>query len=163
MLLLVALAQGADKAEYKKEYGTRTLDPAELAVVNRCLTAWGDHPFADPSTEEVRIISTNVRVMGFGGSEPVDALATDEPQLVLLQPTISALTRTTYRFENPNGWYCINSSTTVLGQNRIHLACGSQLASSRDGVAVLGEDETSSKAGGVVVLSEIEVYQESCD
>ncbi len=39
MLLLIALAQGADKAEYDREYGTRTLNPSELAAVNRCLVA----------------------------------------------------------------------------------------------------------------------------
>lgn len=162
MLLLVALANGADKATYKETYGTRTLGPSELAAVNRCLGAWPDHPFTDPASEEVRVITTAVRVMGFGGGEPEDTVATDYPQLVLIEPAISAVSRTTYRLENPNGWYCFHTTTTVLGQNRIHLACGSQLANSRDGVAVLGDDETDG-ASGVVVLSEVEVYRQACD
>jgi len=162
MLLLVALAQGADQAEYSAKYGTRTPSASELAVINRCLGAWTDHPFTDPANEEVRVIQTSVRVMGFGGGEPQDTLATDQPQLVLIQPAISAVSRTTYRLENPNGWYCFNTTTTVLGQNRMHLACGAQLANSRDGIAILGDDETSSE-GGVVVLSEIEVYRGACD
>jgi hypothetical protein len=62
VLLLIALAQGADKAEYDREYGTRTLNPSELAAL---------------ASEEVRVIETNVRVMGFGGTEPRDELQTD--------------------------------------------------------------------------------------
>lgn len=161
---LATAGEPVDQAAYKKEYGTRTPAPAQTAALNRCLAAWGDHPFGDDiSSAEVRIVPAQVRVMGFGGIEPKDLLATDYPQLVLIETSVSAATRTTYELQNPNGWYCFHTATTVLGQNRINLACGAKLANSRDsGVAVLAEDETGKGDGGVVVLGEIEVNRGDC-
>lgn len=162
---LATAGEPVDQAAYKKEYGTRTPSPSQGAALNRCLAAWGDHPFGDDiSKVEARIVPAQVRVMGFGGIEPKDLLATSYPQLVLIETSVSAATRTTYELQNPNGWYCFHTATTVLGQNRINLACGAKLANSRDsGVAVLAEDETGKGDGGVVVLGEIEVNQTGCE
>lgn len=161
---LAMAGEPVDKAAYDKEYGLRKPSPSQGAALNRCLAAWGDHPFGDDiSNAEVRIVPAQVRVMGFGGIEPSDTLATNYPQLVLIETSVSAATRTTYELQNPNGWYCFHTATTVLGQNRINLACGAKLANSRDsGVAVLAEDETQTGDGGVVVLGEIEINRPQC-
>lgn len=161
---LAVAGEPVDQAAYKKEYGTRIAAPNQMAALNRCLQAWGDHPFGpDLSKTEVRIVPAQVRVMGFGGIEPKDVLATDYPQLVLIEASVSAVSRTTYELQNPNGWYCFHTATTVLGQNRINLACDAQLANSRSsGVAVLGEDESGKGDGGVVVLGEVEINRKGC-
>lgn len=172
MLLLMASSDPVDQGTYKARYPTKLPSPQEVAALSRCLDAWSDHPFGgDISETEVRVVGGQVRVMGFGSSEPEDRLHTDYPQLVLLMTSVSAVSRTTYDLQNPNGWYCMHTTTTVLGQHRVNLACGAQLASSREhGVVVLGEDEHSGKAGvvevegggGIVVLGELEVNKGKC-
>jgi hypothetical protein len=162
--LLLSLANAADQAEYNKTYGTQTPTSSQLAALNRCIQGWGEEaPWTDASDQKVRVIATQVRVMGFGGSEPVDELETDYPQLVLLEPSVSVATKTTYKLLNPNGWYCFHTATTALAVSHVRLACDAHLANSSDsGVAVIGSDETGKGDGGVVVLGQFEVVKVGC-
>lgn len=162
--LLLSLANAADQAEYDKKYGTQKPTPSQTAALNRCIQGWGDEaPWDSAADQKVRVISTQVRVMGFGGTEPVDDLKTDYPQLVLLEPSVSVATKTTYKLLNPNGWYCFHTATTALAVSRVELACEAHLANSSDsGVAVIASDETGKGDGGVVVLGQFEVNKQGC-
>ena len=86
--LLLSLANAADQAEYNKTYGTQKPTAGQLAALNRCIQGWGEaSPWTDASDQKVRVIATQVRVMGFGGSEPVDQLETDYPHADSSYPT----------------------------------------------------------------------------
>jgi hypothetical protein len=162
--LLIGQAHGADQVAYDKKYGTRVPSADQAQTLDRCLQAWGEEaPWKTSAKLKVRVLSTQVRVMGFGGVEPVDDLHTEHPQLVLIEPSVSVATKTTYKLLNPNGWYCFHTPTTALAVSLVKLACDAHLSSSSDsGVAVIGRDETSTGAGGVVVLGQFRVEKIGC-
>lgn len=129
--------------------------PTQRKAVERCMQNWADHPFGD--TPDFRVLSTSVRVMGIGSSE-VREEPTDSPDLVLVEPSVNVLTRTTYKLHNPNGWYCFHANVGVLSKIVFDADCGANLADSRSGAVVMGDSDVS---GGVVVLGDVEVRR-SC-
>ncbi len=159
-LALVATTAVADapmtKEQYAKKHYLVDGDTSQRDAINRCLHAWGEHPFGDGSGHKLRVIETSVRVMGFGGSETVDSDVTSYPQLILIRPSVNAMTKTTYQFLNPKGWYCFDTSVTALGASIVKIHCDAHLADVKSGTNVLGEDQ---RDGGVVVLGKSEVQR----
>lgn len=159
MLLLLAHALAAeplDRAAYAARYPLADTSNPDFQQVQRCLAAWGQHPFSTPESQAFRVVSSSVRVMGFGSSEVVDDAATSYPQIVVVRPNVSVMTRTTWKLLNPNGWYCFDTSVTVLAKGEIELGCGSHLADGSGAATVIGSSE---RAGGVTVLGSVEVRE----
>lgn len=125
------------------------------AAVQRCLAHWATHPFADRPT--YRVLSTSVRVMGLGSREPQEEHATPGPELVLVEPSVNVMTKTTFTLKNPNGWYCFAENVGVMSKIVYDAHCTANLADSRSGAVVIGRSATN---GGVVVLGDVEVRRD---
>jgi hypothetical protein len=127
------------------------LDAAAL----RCLLHWKDHPFGPQPS--YRVLSPSVRVLGLGSRETTEELATATPELVIVDTSVSVLTKTTFTLANPNGWYCFAENVGVLSKIVFDAHCSANLADSRTGALVMGRSHTN---GGVVVLGDVEVRRE---
>jgi hypothetical protein len=128
-----------------------TPNARQQKAIDRCLDVWQEHPFGD--SPQVRILSPSVRVLGLGSDE-IREKPTEEPELVLVEPSVNVLTKTTWYLDNPNGWYCFNGNVGVLSKIVFEADCSASLADSRSGAQVIGRSETN---GGIVVLGDVEV------
>jgi len=133
-------------------------DQTETQAIDACLAAWGTTPFQGEERPRFKVLASSVKVL-FIGADMVDAAVTSEPRLVLVKPAVNVLSKAVYRLMNPDGWYCLQSSVTVLAKTEIVLACGAHLASSIDGVTVAGGNEG---ADGVTVLGKAVVKRTGC-
>jgi len=115
--------------------------------IQNCLKTWGKTPFSKDNPD-FRVISSKVRVMGIGDSVE-DNRPTEKPELVLLKPAVSVMSKSIMTLMNPNGWYCIKGKVDVLGKTEIKLHCKAHMASSNDTTTVLGSNKENS---GVTVL-----------
>ena len=106
------------------------------AGVKRCLANWGTHPF-DPASTPYRVIEPRVGVFGIGGDVTDDA-ATPAPELVYIRPNVSVMSKTVLELMNPNGWYCLEKSVAVMAKIEIQLQCNAHLATTEEGVTVMG-------------------------
>jgi hypothetical protein len=106
------------------------------------------------------VLSPSVKVLGVG-AEVTDEIETDQPQLVLVKPSVNVLTKSDFRLMNPNGWHCFASNVTVLAKSEITAHCRAHLASSRDSVAVAGGNKGGSE--GVTVLGKAVVKRVGCE
>lgn len=127
--------------------------------IDECLKAWGKHPF-NAKNYTYKKLKTNVKVLGIGGNI-ADREETAKPQLVLINHSVSVLSKQKFELLNPNGWYCIRGSTAVLGQSEIHIHCKAHLASTVEGAAVLGNTEDG--AGSVAVLGKSTIEKVGCE
>lgn len=125
-------------------------------VISQCLKSWGEHPFG--KQPKFKTMSSSVKIIGIG-KDMVDDVETQQPALVLVKPSVSILSKTAIRLLNPNGWYCLKGRTAVLGKSSIEANCQAKLASSRDGVAILG---SSDRGGGVAVLGSAQISRLRC-
>jgi hypothetical protein len=101
-----------------------------------------------------------VRLLGVG-AQIEDKTTTATPDLVLVKPTVSVMTKSTLRLLNPNGWYCLKSNVTVMAKSVIELGCGSNVADSRAGTAVLGSNAQGT-GRGVTVMGKTELRRLDC-
>jgi len=151
-LLVVCL--GVPAAAVERE----AREPREADVIAVCLKTWGENPFAGTESPRFKVLGSSVKVFGIG-SDVTDEATTPEPQLVLVKSAVNVLGKARFRLMNPNGWYCFESTVTVLGKSEITAACGAHLASSADGVAVAGGNVG---ADGVTVLGKAVVQRVGC-
>lgn len=160
--LVAAAALAADAPLDAKAYGERfsLLSPAgdDLTAVEACLRSWPGNPFGTPESRKVRVIESAVRIMGMGSQEVTDTTATAYPQLVLLRPSVSVMTKTTWKLQNPNGWYCFDNAVAVMAKGVVELGCGARLADAQAPVVVGGSTER----GGVTVLGSMPVQHNAC-
>jgi hypothetical protein len=133
-------------------------DPGDIETVKACLRNFGKNPF-NAEKPHFRTMSAKVRVFGIGESTQ-DEIATDKPELVLVKPNVSVMSKSNLNLLNPNGWYCLKGQVSVLGKSEIHLHCTAKLASSKDGVTVLGGNDHDS---GVTVLGSTKITREGCE
>lgn len=124
--------------------------------VNACLKAWGKHPFGN--NPSFRTLKANVKVLGIGGKVE-DTAATEKPELVLVQHSVSVLSKQRFELLNPNGWYCLKGPVTVLGKSVINLHCKAHMANSDEGVAVAASNDDT---GGTAVGGKIAVNRVGC-
>ncbi len=156
-LLLVTMAQVAAAA------GAAAADEpdSDEYAIARCLEAWGTkHPFHGKRNPPFKTLSANVKVFGIGAAI-VDDEPTREPRLVLVNPAVAVMSKSTMRLLNPNGWYCLKSNVTVMSKTVIELACDANIADSRDGVAVLGSN-VEGTGKGVTVMGKTELRRVGC-
>lgn len=132
-------------------------DTADLNAVKACLSSWSQNPF-EAKSPTFRVISSQVKVMGIG-HDVEDTKSTDKPELILVKPNVSVMTKTVMKLMNPNGWYCLKGKVAVLGKIEIHLGCESHLASTHDGATVLASNKDSD---GVTVLGASQVIRTEC-
>ncbi len=102
-----------------------------------CLKAWGDHPFGE--NPQFKTLATSVKVFGIGG-EPSDTAPTNSPSLVLINPSLNVMGGSTIELLNPNGWYCLQTTLSILGRVSIRAHCKAHLASTSAGSTVLGNN-----------------------
>ena len=125
------------------------------AGVQRCLANWKNHPF-DVQSPEYRVIEPKVGVFGIGG-DIHDDKATDRPELVYIRPAVSVMSKSDIDLMNPNGWYCLEKSVSVMAKIRIRLQCDPHLASTAQAVSVMGGGDR-----GVNVMGATRVEKVGC-
>ena len=132
-------------------------EDSDKAVIQSCLEHWGKHPF-DAKNPKYRIISSRVKVFGIG-QDIEDKKKTSKPELVLVKHNVAVLSKSRIGLLNPNGWYCLKGDTAVLGKSEVVLDCKANLATSGEGVTVLGSN---SSDDGVTVLGSSSVRKVGC-
>lgn len=122
--------------------------------VQRCLANWGEHPFG--SSPDYRVIEPKVSVFGIGGDIREDT-PTNAPELVYIRPNVSVMSKQDVELLNPNGWYCLERSVSVMAKVAIRLHCDAHLATTQEGVTVMGGGDR-----GVNVLGATGVEMVGC-
>ena len=102
-----------------------------------CLGAWRDHPFG--KSPQFKKLGTSAKVFGIG-SGVADTQSTAKPALVLVDPIFNVMGESTIDLMNPNGWYCLRTTVSILGKVNIRAHCKAQLAATSDGNAVRGRE-----------------------
>jgi hypothetical protein len=131
---------------------------SEIDAIRSCLAAWGETPFRTAEEPRFKVLSPSVKVLGVG-QDVTDETETDQPQLVLVKPSVNVLTKSNFRLLNPNGWYCFAANVTVLAKSEITAHCRAHLASSRDGVTIAGGNKGTE---GVTVFGKAVVKRVGC-
>ncbi len=101
-----------------------------------CLKAWGDHPFG--KNPQFKTLDTSIKVFGIGKSAG-DTEPTSSPALVLINPIVNVMGGSTIELLNPNGWYCLRTTVTLVGGVNIRAHCKARLAATSDGKAMLAD------------------------
>ena len=99
-----------------------------------CLKAWGDHPFG--KNPQYKTLGPSVKLFGIGTSIG-DTAPTNSPVLVLINPIFNVMGESTIELLNPNGWYCMRTTVSVVGRVNIRANCKAQLAETSDGNTML--------------------------
>jgi len=149
----VCLAGGIDKSEYSALFALQGKDSKNWQTVVQCLGSWPKHPF-DTKTLKFRVIESNVKVFGIGGNT-TDEVSTSYPQLILVRPAVSVMSKATYNLKNPNGWYCLKGQTNVMSKAIFNIDCKTHITSSESGSTVMGSSagESGTTVMGKTVLN----------
>ncbi len=99
-----------------------------------CLKAWGDHPFG--KKPQFKTLGPSVKVFGIG-TNVGDTAPTSTPILVLVNPIFNVMGESTIELLNPNGWYCLRTTVSLVGRVNIRANCKAQLAETSDGNTML--------------------------
>ena len=126
-------------------------------ALKACLKNWGNHPFAEGDLN-YRTIAPSVSVYGIGTSVRDDR-ETQQPELVLIKPSVSVFSRSTIKLLNPQGWYCLKGKVAVFSSVDIQIDCRANLASSSNGTVVLGSNE---RRDGTTVFGTSKVTRIGC-
>jgi hypothetical protein len=127
-------------------------------ALKACLRNWGTHPFGEGNLA-YRTIAPSVRVFSTGVSVQDDR-ATEQPELVLVKPSVSVFAKSTIKLLNPQGWYCLKGKVAVFSAVDIQIDCRANLASSSDGTTVMGSND---RRDGVTVFGNSNVSRIGCD
>ena len=121
-----------------------------------CLKAWGNHPFG--KNPQFKTLDTSVTVFGIG-TNASDTAPTSSPSLVLINPIFNVMGASTIELLNPNGWYCLRSTVSLIGSVTIRAHCKAQLAATSDGKVVLGNNAENReiKNLGVTVMGSLSI------
>lgn len=125
--------------------------------ISSCLKAWGKHPFG--KNPQYKTLSTLVKVFGIG-PDTADTEPTNEPALVLVNPSINVAGGSAVQVLNPNGWYCFRTTVSVMGGLTIKAHCKSHLATTSGDVLATG---SGSGDKGVTVMGSTQVERVGCD
>lgn len=126
-----------------------------------CLKAWGAHPFGE--APQFKTLGTSLKVFGIG-NRISDTEPTSSPSLVLINPSFNVMGGSTIELLNPNGWYCLRTTVSIIGRVNVRAHCKAHLASTSSGATVLGNngDNRSLKDLTVTVISAVSV-ERPCD
>ena len=133
-------------------------DSSPEEAIQACLSKWPGHPFNNQQPT-FRTIAAKVSVLGFG-EKVKDTTRTEQPELILVKPNVSVLTKNTITLANPNGWYCMYGRVNVLSSSTIKLDCNAHIASASEGTSVLADSEGDN---GVTVLGEAIIEKTGCN
>ena len=117
------------------------LSPAQLCAkevdssVAACLKAWGENPFG--ANPQYRTYGTSIKVFGIG-NDIEDTKRTSAPELVLIEPSVNLMGASTIELLNPNGWYCMRTTVSLLGRVHIRAHCKAHLAATSAGATAVG-------------------------
>ena len=100
------------------------------SAIAACLKAWGEHPFG--ANPQFKTLGMSFKLFGLGSS-PADTERTDAPSLVLIEPSFNLAGESTVALLNPNGWYCMRTTVSVLGVETIRAHCKARLATTSSG------------------------------
>lgn len=125
--------------------------------VASCLKAWGKHPFG--KNPQYKTLSTSVKVFGIG-RDTADTEATNDPALVMVNPSVNGAGGSVIQLLNPNGWYRLRTTVNVMGGLTIKAHCKSHLATTSGDVLAAG-NATDDK--GVTVMGSTQVERVGCD
>lgn len=125
--------------------------------VASCLKAWGKHPFG--KNPQYKTLSTSVKVFGIG-RDTADTEPTNEPALVLVNPSVNVAGGSAVQVLNPNGWYCFRTTVNVMGGLTIKAHCKAHLATTSGDVLATGN---ASDDKGVTVMGSTQVERVGCD
>ena len=134
-----------------------SIEGGDRDTLRACLKSWGQHPFVEGNLD-YRTIAPSVRVFDTGVSVQDDRV-TEQPELVLVKPSVSVFSRSTIKLLNPQGWYCLKGKVAVFSSVDIQIDCRANLASSSDGATVLGSND---RRDGVTVFGNSNVYRVGC-
>ncbi len=134
-----------------------TADNDNVAI-NKCLSNWDNPPFKK-GTAKYKTFGGSVHVFGVGG-QITDDEKTDSPKLILVKPDVNVLGKSTIRLMNPQGWYCLKPTVSVLAKTRIEMSCKAHVISTSSGTNVLG---ASDEEQGIVVLGSLRIKKIGCD
>lgn len=143
---IVALAAFCLILSFPMAVSAREADSAIAA----CLKAWGDNPFG--KSPKFKTIGTSLRVFGIG-SEPNDTEPTSSNSLVLINPSVNLLGGSTIELLNPNGWYCMRTTISIVGRVRIRANCKAHLAATSAGVTVVANKDKDRSFKDIAVTS----------
>jgi hypothetical protein len=129
----------------------------EDSPVNSCLNAWGSHPFG--KNPAYTTLSTSVKVFGIG-HETADTEVTQAPALILVNPGVTVGGDSVVQVLNPNGWYCLRTTVSVMGGLTIKAHCKAHLATTAGDVLA---DANAANGKGVTVLGTTRVERVGCD
>ena len=115
-----------------------------------CLAAWGDHPFG--KSPQFKTLETSVKVFGIGKAA-ADTEPTSSPSLILINPSFNVMGGSTIELLNPNGWYCLRTTVSILGRVSIRAHCKAHLASTSAGSTVLGNNSTNRNIKDITVTA----------
>lgn len=121
-----------------------------------CLKIWREHPFG--KNPQFKTLGTSVRIFGIG-SEAGDTEPTSSPSLVLISPIVNIMGGSTIELLNPNGWYCMQTTVSVMGRVSLRAHCKAQLAETSAGTTALGNNTENRgiKDKAVTVMASISV------
>ena len=121
-----------------------------------CLKAWGDHPFG--KNPQFKALETSVKVFGIGNTIG-DTEPTSSPSLVLINPIFNVMGVSAVELLNPNGWYCLRTTVSLLGKVSVRAHCKAQLAATSDGNTARGNNSENRaiKNLGVTVMGTISI------
>ena len=115
-----------------------------------CLKAWGDHPFG--KTPSFKTLETSVKVFGIGRVSG-DTERTSAPSLVLIEPSVNLMGGSTIELLNPNGWYCLRTTVSIMGTLSIRAHCKAQLAATSAGTTALGNNSENRNIKDIAVTT----------
>ena len=115
-----------------------------------CLKAWGNNPFG--SNPQFKTLGTSVKVFGIGKTAS-DTEPTKSPSLVLVKPIFNVAGVSTVNLLNPNGWYCLQTTLSVVGRVHLRVQCKAQLAMTSDGKTVVGNNARNNAIRDAVVTA----------
>jgi hypothetical protein len=126
-----------------------------------CLKAWGDHPFG--KNPQFKTLGMSATAFGIG-PRAGDTETTSAPSLVLINPIFNLMGTSTIELLNPNGWYCLRSTVSLLGGLSVRAHCKAQLAATSDGKAALGNkgENREIKNLGVTMIGYLSI-ERPCD
>jgi len=115
-----------------------------------CLKAWGNHPFG--KTPSFKTLETSVKVFGIGRVSG-DTGRTSSPSLVLIEPSFNLMGGSTIELLNPNGWYCLRTTVSIMGTLSIRAHCKAQLAATSAGTTALGNNSENRNIKDIAVTT----------
>jgi len=155
---LAISAGGLSKKEYAAKYKLHGSGSSHWEQVKQCIASFPTHPFKNSKKVRFRVIEPSVKVFGIG-KNVIDEVTTDYPQLILIRPAVSIMSRSSYMLMNPNGWYCFSSKVNVMGKMTIKTACKTHLTTTRGNTTVFGESD--GEQAGTTVMGKT-VIEKSC-